>query len=983
MTKYSQNNMKKTIKESILTYFELDDRIYEYSPVEGKDDPEVNDPDKDAENPNLEGLYKSKNTLLFLTSNNSDGIIKKGDQMGWIEITKDSMENGLEVDLEDFQWVCPTEEFKKYLNKTGRQYSKKTGKWSVKDKQENIWKATEEPLIDESSRKISSFENFILENNILNEKEAEFKGGELDDTQRKFLKFYFTKNGLDNKGLMKKQLNLNNLKPGDLLQIFQCPFDTKTGKTDKMATTSVTFEVKSVMKSAGSITKPVVIGHIIREAPYIDKSSDDSPSALEDMVQSFSNWYDSFNEVFMGSITGKIYTFLAGAAALSGIVTPIGVGAAVYFYKWRYTTRINSLLNSGTAKNVSAAKAILKGDKSGGIVRRLKSIKNSRIANFVKYPYKLTKRIIYLKKRSMPVVKGWKAAKYAMFGAKSAKYGAQAAKVGKIAKAASSVGKWSNPVGWILLLGDAIGSGLNYTSDNQAPSWDPKLGGSGDSLKDYNLSGATNVFKPSKIPVGENITLCWTQNPEKGWGLALSFVVSNSTRTTMDLTKIHDFTTNNDSFTLFFINNVNYEGLWNKIKGNDLRFLFIKDGVYKEGWSDDNIGAYYLGVNVSKNPEDSLPISYYGHCGYLEFDKLYKDMPDQLVTIDEDAPNEYNFHFEDLESNIINVKGIKITNNDIKNSSSDEIDSFFNVQPKYSYIGNPKNETEEERKSRENLKNQKEESEEESTEETSEEKNESNKWYSSLEKKSIVSFNDFKHLKESYLLEDDEEDLQGGNTQSNSESENVPSTPEEFEANYENILNNIQGPLSFSIYIVLEKEYANPDLRDIYQPGTFTNFVVDNRAIKASDGEDIEELVQVNNLDLLLDAKKGIYEYRRSEETVIDIKTDTEEEKSKEEKSNNTVNSIESKDDESDKEESKNFIDKINTEDKSKLGIEDWEDITNVKVIRDKNGNPETIKFKNSKADFGDKSRRIDKEDSNFEAALNVANEFNMSKPTK
>jgi hypothetical protein len=181
----------------------------------------------------------------------------------------------------------------------------------------------------------------------------------------------------------------------------------------------------------------------------------------------------------------------------------------------------------------------------------------------------------------------------------------------------------------------------------------------------------------------------------------------------------------------------------------------------------------------------------------------------------------------------------------------------------------------------------------------------------------------------------------------------------------------------------LEKEYANPDLRDIYQPGTFTNFVVDNRAIKASDGEDIEELVQVNNLDLLLDAKKGIYEYRRSEETVIDIKTDTEEEKSKEEKSNNTVNSIESKDDESDKEESKNFIDKINTEDKSKLGIEDWEDITNVKVIRDKNGNPETIKFKNSKADFGDKSRRIDKEDSNFEVALNVANEFNMSKPTK
>ena len=66
---------------------------------------------------------------------------------------------------------------------------------------------------------------------------------------------------------------------------------------------------------------------------------------------------------------------------------------------------------------------------------------------------------------------------------------------------------------------DAVGSFMNYTSDNQAPSWDPKLGGEGDAMLAYAYKGglcpnAKNSFSPADIKVGETITLCWIRELE-------------------------------------------------------------------------------------------------------------------------------------------------------------------------------------------------------------------------------------------------------------------------------------------------------------------------------------------------------------------------------------------------------------------------------------------------------------------------------------
>ena len=73
------------------------------------------------------------------------------------------------------------------------------------------------------------------------------------------------------------------------------------------------------------------------------------------------------------------------------------------------------------------------------------------------------------------------------------------------------------------------------------------------------------------------------------------------------------------------------------------------------------------------------------------------------------------------------------------------------------------------------------------------------------------------------------------------------------------------------------------------------------------------------------------------------------------------------------KEEIKTTIQRISPDQLSQLDISDWDDISNIKIIRDDSGNPKTIKIKNKKAKFGDKSRKFEKGEPGFESALALA----------
>jgi hypothetical protein len=1031
------------------------ERIFEYGSTGGDPkksvsakevDPakQVNDPDKDAANPDLEDLFTTHQSVLFLTGD-ENGIIQYGSPMQWVELSSKIVSNkdaGMDIDLEDFQWICPTEGWNSYLSKTGRQYDKNKDEWDVKENEEE--NLEEERTISsysdfiegkENSRDLNEFFGFLnptgrtrqtRQGMEYSEKDTEFVKGALGKKDRNLLKFIFTKNKLNNSGKIEKKLDIKKLKKDEAYEIFVMPFDAQTGKTEKLGVIGVTFKVIGVIPKQGDIAKPMVIGEIQKMAPNFGKAQGtDIDTILGQIVSTFDVVLGEFEKVF-STAWGKIFTGLSTLAGLSKIMgyaaTPLLAWRGLSFI--RYSSMVSAYISSG--KTAEEALALARGARAArsGSSWWAKAAKTSvkPVTNFVKYPATVLNRIKTAK--NVKFLKGWNYAKYITFGAKylvNARKAKSAALGAKIIARGSNAFKFTNPLGWVLLGVDAIGSAINYTSDNQAPSWDPILGSTlgGDSLKAFNIPGSTNIFVPKDIKAGENITLCWTQNPGKGFAAVLSFVVSNSTRTTMNLTKMFDF--DKQGFSLFLINSVNSKEIWDDIKVYNLRLLFIKHGTYEEGIMDDNIGCKFFGVNQSSEDKDSIPpISYFGHCDYVTFYNAYSDAPDQLVVIDKTAPENFEFHFEDSESNVINVYGRKITDKDIEKADESEIYSLFHVEPVSTLIGNPDDESEEEKEERESI--------ERSTEKESEDfqpfgdsrkksdsivSNES--WYYDIDNsKPISSFNEFKSLKESILLEygkpsvdavekePDEKNKEGdpstadqnkeAETQKSGGGGSIPSNffeAKEAQKRFEDVLFTQEGPYGFAIYFVEKREYADPTLRGIYKPGSFMNFTIDGEALSASNGDSIQGSVLVNNLDVLLDVKKGIYNFSKKDKGVskeeLEKSLEDQEKKSDEKIPTSIINREGSpiyreriKDE--DTNEIKKAKERISSEDQSSLDIEDWDDVTSVKIIKGEDGNPETIKIKNRKAKLGDKSRRISKDDPNFASALRLAKAFEDKK---
>ena len=157
-------NMKEeSVKESLLSYMSIDrgtSKLYENGltgPAEGpkkvENEPK-NDPDKNAENPDLTDIMGSHSSILFLTAPDASGIIKRGGNLGFIELTPSIVaKTGMEVDLEDFQWHCPAAEFEEYLKHTGRAYDKDSGDWTSESE--------EIGGIEEQERKISKYSDFL------------------------------------------------------------------------------------------------------------------------------------------------------------------------------------------------------------------------------------------------------------------------------------------------------------------------------------------------------------------------------------------------------------------------------------------------------------------------------------------------------------------------------------------------------------------------------------------------------------------------------------------------------------------------------------------------------------------------------------------------------------------------------------------------------------------------------------------------------
>jgi hypothetical protein len=975
------------------------------------------------------GNYTS---LIFLTGTGKGNTIKSGDFMNLLEINEEMVKSSKEVNFEDFQWICPTDQFNRYLKTTGRNPQD----WD-----------TNESEIHEKNSKILDFESYkksqylekenvlsysdyseekngdILESGGLTgillpgttekgmtykRKDPGFSEGKLTDKQKKFLKFYYTKNiflyGSGSKDL-KTELNIEDLSNGEILQVFCAYKKPVSGEIDDTTIISFRLKVAQVIKGEGSVTKSIAVCYIDSIVPDIGVEEKSDASIIEGLLEGF-EFVSNQIEQLLTSPTGILFTLIGSVTAAWSWGIPAAIAGWTIMANFRnISSGINSLVS---AQKTGRAARAARGTREIGIFRRL----TGRVGRFVFYPAKVAGRALQVSRLGkswygssryaafsrLSSIRGTSKARYVFTGMKAIKLGKNVGTAAKATRFLSNAAKWSNPIGWALLLTDVIVSSYNYTSDNQAPSWDPVMGDDTDALINY--SGKNGICKDAKnqvtfkdLEVGKQYTMCWTQGPDSGFGVALSFVASVSTRTTIDMVKLVDWGEGDKVLSVFIVTMVNHKTTWDLMKSADVKLMIFKGAEkYEEGYIDDNISGKFLPITASPKPEETLPVGYLGHVDFLLFADTYSAAKDQMVFVDEKAPEEFTFHFEDSESNVINVWGKKITDADLQNASEEEIVSFFNQEPVSSYIGDPNKETQEEKEQREELEMKVRKSQEQSQKELEKEGSEKEEKIGGetvvqkeeVKESTILSFSDFKSSK---LIKEDD----GIISQIGDKITKESSDPEE---NLNNFLNKSTGPVSFAIYFVTLREYADSSLRGTYRPGTFMNFYVEGDVINSSDGADLEGKLGLNNLDILINPKKGLYKFDDSESQRKRTEKEEEEyQKMKGGKSQIEVRSSVkgnvfdlSRTKEKEEEEKENRAEKtkvitsVEGKDVQSLDISSWDDITNAKAIRDDRGNITKIKLKNRNAQIGDKSRELQKGDPGFESALNAYYKYKENK---
>jgi hypothetical protein len=358
------------------------------------------------------------------------------------------------------------------------------------------------------------------------------------------------------------------------------------------------------------------------------------------------------------------------------------------------------------------------------------------------------------------------------------------------------------------------------------------------------------------------------------------------------------------------------------------------------------------------------------------FETEFNNASGTLLVSDPNAPEEYEFNFSDSENNVINVVGKKVTTEELSKYSSDDLSRIFGITA-----------SEGSEKSRIKTLDQaptedsdKGEANDSTTDQTSTEDKAKSEVNDSLSTSSfsdlrvITKFSDFKKHGYSILDEDENDQIKTDAGDSSEGTDDVDSKGSEIPAL---TAKQKSGPAEIAVYIVTERDYANPKLRGKYETGEFTNFLLDPKDWEARNGDPID--VEPNTDEILEDSKRGLYTYveKKEEETKPVVKDevqgadDEEKEEEPEIKKDDYYITVDPKDVKiKDKKSSTvvrdtsmtggiNLFDTILTpRDKETLKIENWKTITFAKELRDNRGDIREVKFRNKYAPFGDKSRK-------------------------
>ena len=826
-----------------------------------------------------------------------NGTVRKGDPFPMVDVPTDV--NGTDYtdfELEDFQWWAYSKPFNDWFKSSGRSWQASESEIrSEGDSLVEKWKNQK----FEDGKPLMSFLDFVNESLKLElfEEEGEDASGGASGvsegtgiTQQDQIKFLYAYNRLVKEGAIQSTFDISSdFNDGDEKAFF-LTLDLEDGEEQALNMKAIKFKAKTGSSSgAGRLA--------VADEMY--------PGPAEIPDGATSNYIVTKIQQDLASLGGWASGMLAGW----GIYTVAGMVAVPYltyrlFNGWKFSSAVKAI---GEAGGQGAAKTIadlLKGGKTArkgtGIFGRL-----GKIGNFVF-------------KEGLGTAKGFKTARQAWkFGSKL-KPTMRVLNTGKafLRGTGAAASRAIPVVGWVLLAVDAVGSMINWYSDNQAPTPDEAV----------ELFDGKKTFSPTSVDVGESIVFCWSQPDNSAWGTALSFLVSNigETRTIMEMTKIIG---DASGYSIFILQSANSSSLNEQIKDSMLTLIAVPNSAKLENGildNDDFSGRICSVTKQDVNAEgDSIPVpfNFQGVCNWDSLVKAVESSDGVMFKSDPNAPSTYEFNFEDMDGDRINVVGTLVSDDDLANLTNEDIERIF-----YGGIdtGNAK------------VKKSGEDEEENIEDLEKEELSESSR---------VVTFNDFKAGR---LNEE-------GSTEETSD-----------------VLESFQGPATLAIYLCDQpksKAYANKEAGRKKKLPLFTNFAISADDYNAKPGTTID--VDVNSDEDIEDPKAGYAVYKEGTEVdreVVIEKPEGEEEGSvevqageekiaapditKKERKHSTVIK------DQDKDGGINLLDEFLTpEDKEILGISDWDKVTMVKARYDNNGEISKIIIRNKDADFMKKSK--------------------------
>lgn len=477
---------------------------------------------------------------------------------------------------------------------------------------------------------------------------------------------------------------------------------------------------------------------------------------------------------------------------------------------------------------------------------------------------------------------------------------------------AKTTAKFIPYVGWALAIFDVIQTTANWYGDNQAPM-----------LSDIKEGWAQEYFAPGSIPDGEEITICWSHEPDS-WGYFFSSMVwDSSTRTTMNLVKLGNF----DGRAMFLLVDINSKEFQKVLQEKEVVLLsFDESARFDRHWYDNDNLEFEM-ITYDGDGDLSFNLDFHGYCSWDEMESSYSGAEDTFLAVPGNAPKQYSFNFKYGKGNLdINVVGSLI----------EDVNSIEGMEAAFESLVYP-----------------------------GEEDYGDFSFISHLaESSEVLSFEGFRNLSE-------------GGESNEEEGQKNSSTKEEV----------LTGTVKIAAYDVVEMEYADANLRNLDLPSLETFIVPDNYLEAKDQENILIDPVQDIALKFpkrgTVVVESELVPEPVSPEAVVPggagvtggvpvevsrkeiIKTY----KDRPEVLNNLGVGDVSKIKDKDVKDEIRILDMITPEEKEKLGMDDWDFIRKVKIYKDgKTKEPFMVKFR------GDGKRsKVKASDENFDTALRVA----------